>query len=537
MRASILLICFAFTLFSLELTTEQKTFIEKHPIITVGIDPKWEGFDAVDINGRHTGIASDYLKVISQMTGLKFDYIAFESYENATLMMKEKKVDLLPAIFYTPERADFMYFTDPFLSVPFYIFSKEENHDDNSLEKLKGLKVAVPEGYMITEWLKNHYPSINVVESFSIYDGLEMVYKNEASAFINDYPSTRLVLEYSFLPGIGVVAPIPQLSHAQLHMAVNKDMKTLKDIINLVNANMPEKTVEYIRKKWLLESKISMLNFSRTEREWLSNHQKITFSMDPDWLPFEGYNEELSQYYGIANDVLQLISSRTGIKFTQIAAKSWNKAKENVIEGKAQLLPVVMPSNKLNKYFYFSNPYLKIPYVVFGNVSHLGIDEYEDLRGKKVAILKRSKVYEYIQKNYPKIVIVPVDESDDLLRKYESKEAEFFIDNLASASYALNTSNINDVVGLLELEMFYTPSIGLSKELGTTGLAIINKAIGSIGEEEMRKAYDKWIFIRSVNEKSADNKLFYGVTALGLIAFLLLVWWMRKIIYRREKKE
>lgn len=55
---------------SLDLTPEEKTFIAEHPEIRLGVDPKFIPYEFIDTDGVYKGIAADYIKLISQRTGL-----------------------------------------------------------------------------------------------------------------------------------------------------------------------------------------------------------------------------------------------------------------------------------------------------------------------------------------------------------------------------------------------------------------------------------------------------------------------------------
>jgi ABC-type amino acid transport substrate-binding protein len=530
MRALLFLVFICSLLFSDTITfsEEEKAFIESKKTLKVGIDTTWFGFDAIDMNGEHTGISSDYVKLISEFTGLKIEYVALSDARKLVALLDKKEIDLLPALFYTQKRDTSILFTEPYLSLPFYIFSRDDDPHYSSLDSLVGSRVAAPRGYMIVEWLRRNYPGMHVVPSYSIYDGLEMVYRNEVSAFINDYPSTTYVLENSFLPDMGVNAPVSQLSHVQLHMGVRDDMPLLRDIINKINSNLPEKDVEEIRAKWFSKSRLSMLNFSKKEREWIDRNKELTFATDPAWLPFEGYDEQTMQFFGISNDILHLISKRTGLSFKLVDTGSWDEIKEIAKEGRVDMLPTVTPTDELAEYLEFSKPYIKVPFVLFGDKDSQDLSSMEDLKsGSKIAVIENSYIHDKLEAKYKNIEFILLQNKSELLQSVLDRESDFFIDNLASGTYALNSSGDKNIVGLLELPYEYAPSLGLSKDMDSIGLVVINKAIDSITGEEIQRVQDKWVFAEKLKTYDSFAKWsrqywFVFVGVLVLCGVLLL---------------
>ncbi|MBL0708177.1 MAG: transporter substrate-binding domain-containing protein [Sulfurimonas sp.] len=510
---------------SIEFNNDEKNFIKNHPVIKVGIDLKFHTIDAIDWDGNHIGISSDYLKIITKESGLKFDLIALDSFDITLQKIKNKKIDMIAAIYKTEYKSKHLVYSDPYVSVPFYIYTKEETPTIKNLDNLDGSKICVLKGFMTALWLEKNYPNIRAVEALTIYDALEKVSRGEAVAFINDYASTSYSLKRVFLPNMKLNAPVIELNNVPIAMGVRPDYTILRDIINKINTNLSEKNVEKLRAKWFSNGKISMLNFSKKERIWIEKHSEIVFSADPNWLPFEGYNSTTAQYYGIANDILTIVSSRTGLKFKLLQASTWNEAKQQIKDGKSQMIPTISSVGELKDYLNVSEPYMKIPYLIYGIKNSFIPSSLKELAGKKVALIEDSSAYKNIKKYYPNITRFPVENTQELFTLLTQGRVDYFISNRASASYAINSANIEDIIGLTELDMNYSPKIAISKKFGLEAISVIDKAIESISEEEIQDIYNKWIFVKA--NESRDKKIpiiFYIVTASIFLAGLFLLW-------------
>ncbi len=198
------------------------------------------------------------------------------------------------------------------------------------------------------------------------------------------------------------------------------------------------------------------------------------------------------------------------------------------------MLPAISNTDKLKNYLNLSEPYMKIPYLIYSTEDRPKAKSLKDLEGKKVAIIEHSSVYENIKNRYPKIALSPAENTNDLLTLLNQGKVDYFISNRASASYAINSGDHEDVVAAGELDMTYEPKIAISKKFGLEGISVIDKAIESISEEEMQDIYNKWIFIKA--NESRDNKIptmIYLAIVSIFLASLFLLW--KKYFPQNEK--
>ncbi len=95
-------------------TEDELAFMQQHPVIKVGIDPEFVPFEFLDENGEYKGIAPDYLSLISEKTGMQFEYAKNIAWPEAYEMVAAGNLDLLPAITVTDEREEQFLFSEPY---------------------------------------------------------------------------------------------------------------------------------------------------------------------------------------------------------------------------------------------------------------------------------------------------------------------------------------------------------------------------------------------------------------------------------------
>ena len=126
----------------LKLTEDEIQWIQENPVVKLGADNNWKPFDFADSSGNHTGLSSEYLKLISKKTGLKFDIYA-DVWSDVIEDTKAKKYDGLTCAVGTDERKKYLKFTTPYLNVPAVIITRNDNSEINSLDDLNGKSVAI----------------------------------------------------------------------------------------------------------------------------------------------------------------------------------------------------------------------------------------------------------------------------------------------------------------------------------------------------------------------------------------------------------
>ena len=61
-----------------------------------------------------------------------------------------------------------------------------------------------------------------------------------------------------------------------------------------------------------LSATLPDIGLSEQEQQWLRNNPGVTFTGDPNWLPFEAFNKK-QVYIGIVSEHLHIIEQRLGM--------------------------------------------------------------------------------------------------------------------------------------------------------------------------------------------------------------------------------
>ncbi len=138
----------------LELSDEEIAWLADHPVIQVAVDPNWAPVEFIDEHGDLQGVSADYLERLESLLGVRFEAAQDITWSEGLRRVRDGKLDMLASVNRTPERADDLAFTKPYLSMPIAIFTGPAVTYIGSLDELEGRKVAGatgpgPPGYRV----------------------------------------------------------------------------------------------------------------------------------------------------------------------------------------------------------------------------------------------------------------------------------------------------------------------------------------------------------------------------------------------------
>ena len=234
--------------FNTELTELEREWIKKHPKVRLGVDPDFPPIDFIDQYGEYKGISSEFFKEISKATGLKFELIRTSSWHETLKLAREGVVDVVSAVSYTPERAKYLIYTTPYLSIPVVIATKSSLKREVSLEDLRGKRVGVVREYSVIYYIRKNYPEIRLVEVENIREGINLLLQSRIYALLVNQALLNYYVENYCVSGIKIAGTTPYAY--VLSIGVRRDLPILRDIIQKGLNSIGPKTRDKLVGKW-----------------------------------------------------------------------------------------------------------------------------------------------------------------------------------------------------------------------------------------------------------------------------------------------
>ena len=484
------------------LTKEEQLWIKNNPIITLGADYKWAPFDYEDLNAKHTGISSDFLKLISQKSGLHF-HVKTGVWSEVITQMKEHKFDGLSCAVKTQERSQYLNFTKEYVSMPMAIVVRSENFNILDIKDLASKLVAVNRGSYLHEWLRNKYPHIKLYLTSSNEESIKALSFGKVDAYIGNIAVATYMMRQNFLSNLKIVAQIKNMN-TDVSIAIDKSKSMLFSIIEKTLAQISEKQRKEIITKWFINSELkpskSIPQFTQKEREWIYHNRVVKVGGGPDWAPFDFVTSD-GEYSGISNDYLKLISKKTGLKFDVVIDK-WSNNLKKIKSGEIDLLHAVYYTDGRTKFLDYTRPYFEMLDYFFIR-DDLGVKTMKELDGKRVAIPYGYAHNELLKKEFPNIKIINYDTFSECIDAVLEKKADILFDTYVSLTYILNKEGISSIIPFKSYRGHSTIKLHMATAKDEPLLrSIIEKALSQVSYEEKKEIHNRWIGLKRQVENS-----------------------------------
>ena len=146
---------------SAPVTETERGWLDSHRVITIAPDPYFPPIEYFDQNGIYRGISADYIAIIEEKLGIEFRVLRCESWEEVLEKARKREVDVLPAAAQTPDRSQYVHFSDPHIVLPGVIITRKEV-GDLTMEDLRGMRVSVVKSYVWHEFIEKDYPDLGL---------------------------------------------------------------------------------------------------------------------------------------------------------------------------------------------------------------------------------------------------------------------------------------------------------------------------------------------------------------------------------------
>jgi signal transduction histidine kinase len=269
---------------------------------------------------------------------------------------------------------------------------------------------------------------------------------------------------------------------------------------------------------------VPQITLTYSERLWLDEHPTVSFTGDPNWLPYEAFDAK-GEYIGIVAEHLNLISQISGITFDMNPSATWTESTEKAKSGMVDILSETDDSD-LKSHLVFTDSYLSNPIVIAMHNRENYVEGISSIKDRKLALIRDYGYASKIRRQYPNIDFITVDDIQDGLIAVSTGEVDALLCTLALCSYTMAELGLNNVRIVGKTEFDTKLALGVQKQLPEL-VSILNKAIDRISPGEQQIILDAWIRQKFV--ATTDYTLVLQVTGVAIFLLAIFVFWNRRL--------
>ncbi|WP_223789834.1 transporter substrate-binding domain-containing protein [Marinicella meishanensis] len=493
----------------IQLTAAEQRWLDDHPTVLFGADWQWPPFEFRDSDGQHNGIAAAYVDLIEQYSGLRIE-VQTGVWNDVLEAVKNRQLDGLSGVVRTADRASFLNFTDPYLSVPTAVYLRSEAAAITQLSELQGRTVALNGGSYLHEWLAAEHPEIQLLLLDSNKAAIEAVSYGNADAYIGNVAVADYVINESLLTNLKVVLQLHQFQTA-VGLGVRQDLPELTAIIRKALAMITAEQHLAIRNQWVAQD-AERVNLLPVERGLLNRLQVITFKPGIQGLPLGALGED-GQYMGINADFMEKMATSLSMPFEYVPAGSE--------------LPHDMTFSHLNDRtlsdgFVAMPPHLTTDVVMVMPDDTPFVKDLNQISDLSLGVLAGAPFLTDIQADFPQLKVTELASFEAAVAALNGEQIGALLMPFAEARYLLNEQSIGflKIVGKTQYKVAYSFYVANTHpELP----GIVTKALDQISQDDKAQITDRWLALNIVEKRSYGLALAVAAV-LSLLLFVIISW-------------
>jgi PAS domain S-box-containing protein len=457
----------------LNLTVEERHWLDLNPEIQVGMMDDWPPFSFVDENGIKSGISPSFVEAINKRLGGRLK-LKPGPWKEHLKNLKDGKIDALLDLTPSDPRREIYNFTNPYLSIPHVIIGPKDGDFFETEDALSGKTVALEKGFGNVKYFQDNFPNIAIKEYPDTRAALDAVSRGEANAYAGNRAVASYIMEKEVMRALKPHGRLNK-SGSILAFGVRKDIPLLANILQKALDDIGQEESRSILRRWVSGEQ------SDTVKIALYNSGQPLFWADENGKPF-----------GVFVDIWKLWARKTGKKIHFITS-NWPVTLDNLKNGQADIHAGLFKTDKRAQWMDFSNSLYGLNVGLYGRVGASPQPTMNNLKGRRVGIIRNSVQEEFIKSKYPDVIPVLFDKAADAIKATANGDVEAFFAAPARMANRLDSMGLSDKLQPTG-EILYAGQFFAAVRKGETELIdIINAGIEEMSVEELAEIEARWL--------------------------------------------
>lgn len=234
----------------LQLTQREERWLQEHPVVKVIVNETFASLSFFDADGNFRGITADLLELVRLRTGLRFDIQRERVVQSMIEQVDTGKADIIGAIVPSTEREARLNFSRPYLENSYVMLTRKENQAATSLEEMEGKRVAVTEGSPMAAFLREHFPTIQLVATGDNFKAAELLVQGHVDGAVNSLVIANYYLSSSMFQDKVQISFSIGTTPAKFSLATSRNATELSSILDKAMLSIAPDELGVINSRW-----------------------------------------------------------------------------------------------------------------------------------------------------------------------------------------------------------------------------------------------------------------------------------------------
>lgn len=265
----------------------------------------------------------------------------------------------------------------------------------------------------------------------------------------------------------------------------------------------------------------------------------ILIAAEPDYPPYCSIDED-GNAQGFAIDIFKAVARASGFE-VKIKIGLWNTIKQDLINGQLDALPVVGRTPEREEIFDFTLPYLTLNGAIFALKSDQSIQSLDDLKNKKVIVMKGDNSEEFVRRTKLFNNILTPNTLDEAFKMLVNGEGDVVVTQKIIGLKIIDRLKLKRKVVPLNIDTGFSQDFCIAVREGDTELlSKLNEGLSVIiADKTFENIREKWfgpVLLEKVGFRDVARIMFFILIPLTVVMILLWIIFLRREINRRTTR-
>ncbi|WP_433704240.1 ATP-binding protein [Paraburkholderia sacchari] len=512
-------------------------------VLTVGIVAGgWPPFELLEGNTL-SGFSADYLRLV---VGSRVKLVP-RVYPNMAALLAgacAAEFDVALSLARSVQRERCLAFSVPYLSGNVALVTRVGNEAIATTPgRFARARIAVENGYVLEPLLRERFPQAEILGFTDTSSAMHAVAEGRADVYAGFAPVVRYQLSrHNDYRGLRV-AYEERIKVRELRFAVPVSKMALRDRLNLASGGVRPAVAAALRSRWLdtaegagfgAERRSPPFVLDAGERAWLRSLPPLKVGVDADWLPFS-HASRRGEVSGMANDYLNYLSRKLGVRFERVPATSWLDADSAFQRGEYAMLATTVGDGGLPADTLYTQAFERYPLVIVGRRDEPMARSLNDYAGRRVVLAPHAPAAQVLLGEAQPMSTMRADTLAQGLALVQRNDADLLVGDAAALDEPLSRQYLESlkVVGAIGTDG--ATAFAVRTDLAPLK-ALIDRALDAMSPVEQQEIRNRWTAVAAARSGG------WSVNALRLLPLLiafgvvLLVTLRAYVLLQREMR-